>query len=110
MSFDEETEDEDFEELIKEVEELENSYYFLKGENAELSKEKERLANKNDKLQKQVHELENSYHLLKNEKTDWLKEKERLKKEKHKLVIEKEILNDQLNASQKQVQALEQSQ
>ncbi|QQW72843.1 hypothetical protein [Helicobacter pylori] len=110
MSFDEETEDEDFEELIKEVEELENSYYFLKGENAELSKEKERLANKNDKLQKQVHELENSYHLLKNEKTDWLKEKERLKKEKHKLVIEKEILNDQLNASQKQMKELEQSQ
>ena len=32
-------------------------------------------------------------------KTDWLKEKEILKKEKHKLVIEKEILNDQLIAS-----------
>ncbi|MFP6087462.1 hypothetical protein ACLF96_03290 [Helicobacter pylori] len=48
MSVKEETEDEDFEELIKEVEKLENSYYFLKGEN--------------DKLQKQMHELENSYH------------------------------------------------
>ncbi|MCQ2627125.1 hypothetical protein [Helicobacter pylori] len=74
MSVKEETEDEDFEELIKEVEKLENSYYFLK-----------------------------------NEKTDWLKEKERLKKEKHKLVIEKEILNDQLNASQKQMHELENS-
>ncbi|GLP39456.1 hypothetical protein HpBGD97_03380 [Helicobacter pylori] len=33
-----------------------------------------------------------------------------LKNEKHKLVIEKEILNDQLNASQKQIKSLEQSQ
>ncbi|MFP6013723.1 hypothetical protein ACLF86_05640 [Helicobacter pylori] len=56
-----------------------------------------------------MHELENSYYFLKNEKTDWLKGKERLKKEKHKLVIEKEILNDQLNASQKQMHELENS-
>ncbi|GLP39455.1 hypothetical protein HpBGD97_03370 [Helicobacter pylori] len=40
MSFEEETEDEDFEELIKEVEELENSYHLLKNEKNRLAKRK----------------------------------------------------------------------
>ncbi|WP_425251285.1 hypothetical protein [Helicobacter pylori] len=76
-----------------------------------LSTDKENLTNQLNASQKQVQALEQSQQALKNEKTDLTNkitglstEKENLTKENQKLTADKEKLNDQLNASQKQAE------
>ncbi len=87
--------------------ELEARISGLENEKAELSKENlavkiSRLKNSNDQLLQSKEKLTKERHKL-------VIEKENLAKANTKLKTEKENINNQLNASQKQVKELEQS-
>ncbi|MGL2502094.1 hypothetical protein ACOWOG_01800 [Helicobacter pylori] len=103
----------------------------LATEKENLTKDKENLTKDKAELQKQVKDLQDSQQVLENENAELSKEKENLTKEKTDLTeknknlttekneltnkitglsAEKDNLTNQLNASQKQVKELEQSQ
>ncbi len=103
--------------LTKEKAELTEKNQKLTNEKAELTDKNKELDDQVGLLKGQIKSLEQSQQALKNENTDLKTENQKLTTEKtelteknQKLTTEKENLNNQLNASQKQIKSLEQCQ
>ncbi len=112
MSFEEETEDKDFEEFIsiKRVHELENSYHFLKNENTELAEKIKALNAQNNQLVASLadqSELDLHNKRLANENRELKTQKRKLEEENIKLKKEIKDVKERHSQLQQQNDGLE---